>query len=368
MKIEEIPIVLSWQGGQPLLSALHATYVERLLEHLGLAMARIAEIDRRRGERLLSAVRELPDESLTRILTAPETSYRLLWPSCHRTEGVASFLEQSIHAERARLDGSCRADTEIWTALGDLRCAPEGTRLIATPLAGMMPVDFESPFSRAVEAAWGSAAAPVRDAFTGEEQRVVSERLAAAWIGIGRSSRSVQDFVLAFTKVLVVQKEATQAGFSSNSRDDRIGRSALRNPQLATVDEVDLADSLVHEAIHSLLYLHEHHHRWFRNAALYSPEERVRSPWSGNRLPVRYWFHACFVWYGLLHFWCAALASDAFRSRGRVRAALMRAARGFLGPPITARLAEWRADIDPLLLETIDLLQAHVITSLGDDS
>ena len=365
MRIEEVPSVLSWSRSQEIMTALHAVYVERLLKHLGLAIARISGADRSRGERALAALHSLPDNALNRILTAPETSYRLLWPSHHSPERVAEFLEQAVQAELARLDGTTRPGAEVWTALGDMRFSPDGHRSAAAPIDGMLPIDFESPFALAVESEARDGRARGREGFTAAERQLVSDRLRAAWLGLGKSSRAVSNFVRGFTKVLVVQKEPPYTGFSSNSRDDRIGRSAVRNPHLAAVVEVDLADSLVHEAIHSLLYMQEHRHRWFQDEALYSPQERVRSPWSGNRLPLRYFFHACFVWYGLLHFWCVALSRGAFRDPARVKAALVRAARGFVGPRITERVAQWRQDIDPALLQTIDQIQEHVIASLG---
>jgi hypothetical protein len=365
MKLNDLPLVLSWSTGADLMASLHESYVERLFDRLGFAIGRVARGDAARAERLHDVLCTLPDAAFARLLTAPETSYRLLWPSHHTSEGVAAFLEQSAHAERARMNGGDSPGTTLWTALGDMRFSPDAAPFAAARLDGKVPADFDSPQALAPPAA-AAGGDRAREGFTGVERHVVLDRLSRAWRGIGAASLHVRDFVQGFTKVVVLQKDTTRGGFSSNSRDDRIGRSAMRNPQVDTVDEVDLADGLVHEAIHSLLHMHEHHHRWFRDDRLYSPEERVVSPWSGNRLPVRYFFHAVFVWYGLLQFWCRAVSRNAFAAQERARIALSRAARGFLGPPITERVVAWQPEIAPSLLTTIDHIQAHVIASIGD--
>ena len=78
------------------------------------------------------------------------------------------------------------------------------------------------------------------------------------------------------------------------------------------IDYLDIAEALVHEAIHSLLYMQERCHPWVP-AELYAPVPRVVSPWRGRNLALRPFLQACFVWYGILQFWGKATTTGTLR-------------------------------------------------------
>jgi hypothetical protein len=104
-------------------------------------------------------------------------------------------------------------------------------------------------------------------------------------------------------------------------------------PHLVGLTNIDaesdswLVDALVHEGVHSLLYMLEVSEPWFlagRNGG-----DRVRSPWTGASLPGHSFVHACFVWYALYHFWKGAPTQGAAVRREK-------AAAGFASPDVIA--------------------------------
>ena len=168
----------------------------------------------------------------------------------------------------------------------------------------MAPLDFGSPYAAAIDLG-GPANRPgePRPPFEDAEMAMVVERLRLACAAIRRTSPHVLDFATTFNKVLVSQKDpvATRQ-FTSGSTGQFVGRSFVTNPHLDSVRQVDLAEALVHEGIHSLLYMQERTRSWGPAPELEDSIARVVSPWSGNHLSLASFLHACFVWYGLAHF------------------------------------------------------------------
>jgi hypothetical protein len=125
------------------------------------------------------------------------------------------------------------------------------------------------------------------------------------------------------------------------------------------VDAVDIADAIVHEAIHALLYMQEQKKSWVYDPDLCKPIPRVVSPWTGRHLALRPFLQACFVWYGLLHFWCLALSAGAFDS-ARIRERIVRSGIGFWDKPLLDYIDSYKAALCPDLLKAIQEMQSIV--------
>ena len=136
-----------------------------------------------------------------------------------------------------------------------------------------------------------------------------------------------------YVEVLVLRR-SEDPKFLSSSFSRKIGLVLLTNPNLENVDQYVLADALLHEAIHSILYVYE----FVLGDFIVNPQsapDRVTSPWTGAELPLRSYIHACIVWYGLYWFWhCvhdSGMGERARKFRDRSR-------RGFLARPVTRGL------------------------------
>ena len=69
--------------------------------------------------------------------------------------------------------------------------------------------------------------------------------------------------------------------------------------------------------------------------------------------------HACFVWYAETQFWASAIGARHF-SPDRARSRLIRAVRGFLGPPLVRQLDPYRQEIHPRLYQSVLRMQATI--------
>lgn len=120
-------------------------------------------------------------------------------------------------------------------------------------------------------------------------------------------------------------------------------------------DRGEIVEDLVHETIHTMLYLAMFAVRPFRDAA---NDRTIRSPWTDNPLQLRTYVHACFVWFGIAQLWRRSEARLTFGDDVSTRRAA-RAARGFrcsrhlrgLGASFEDLTAPWQA----ALLEISDI-------------
>lgn len=111
----------------------------------------------------------------------------------------------------------------------------------------------------------------------------------------------VLHFVQSGTQLLCIQDETEESHrFGSASFRGFAGLNLLLNPRHASTWTI--ADAILHEAIHSVLYQIEPFHcRFFKDI----PESKkaISSPWTGNQITVDNLFQASYVWYGLYNFW-----------------------------------------------------------------
>ena len=123
---------------------------------------------------------------------------------------------------------------------------------------------------------------------------------AVARLSGARAPRAL-DFINAHMKEVLVCRSSAIDGASSASNREHVGSCVLTNMHAPADRVLVCAEALVHESIHQYLYKTEVESGNFCDLG----EERTyRSPWSGNRIPLHSLIHACFVWYGLLTFWC----------------------------------------------------------------
>lgn len=357
--IETMPEVLSWRGGTETLYYILTGYRLRLADELGASLRGINDRCPKLGTTLVEAIRTASDSALTRVITAPETTSRLLNHSVDLLE-LGHFLERSLMAERA-LEG-CEVVTGLYicTALGDATLLSNGEMIRRSYFAGSMPVQVSRNRAPTIAVGNSHATGPSRSLF-GEELALALDRVTEAVNLL--TKLSLANFALSFTKVLLLQKDSGGT-FSSGSAGQYIGLSVITNPHASNISHYDIAEAIVHEAIHSLLYMQERSEPWVpRN--LYTPKPLVRSPWSGNQLPIRPFLQACFVWYGVLNFWCKAV-TDGAASLASVGDRLKRAATGFLGKPLLSRLEKDHANVIAVpVSEAINSMQERVQHALS---
>jgi len=362
--IERMSEVLNWRLEDDTTDRVYNSYIELLAETLGKLSARIRKEDAMLGERLASHAAQSSDEALLRVLSAPETSYRLLSPRAHKLCDAAAFIEQVFEVEAALSGQRILFHNKTWSALGDLAIYPDGTIYRFPQIEAFMPLDFGSDHARAIDLTGeGTIAQKPNPPFRNYEIELLVNWLHRTRDGIKATSESVLDFVVRFTRVLVLQKDPIgSASFSSGSTRQHIGRSCLGNPQIA--DEADIANAIVHESIHSLLYMQEVQKAWVFDPDLFMPVPRVVSPWTGKALALRPFLQACFVWYGLLQFWSLALSANAF-SIDRARTWILQCLVGFTKGSLLEHIDEHKKSISSDVMEAIQEMQLTVTEAFG---
>ncbi len=170
---------------------------------------------------------------------------------------------------------------------------------------------------------------------------------------------SAAEFAQTFlTQVSLRFEPGAPTKINSSSFSQFIGLALLVNPHLPSVDVEKLADLIVHESIHSLLFMLEEVEQPFLLDRL-SAKIMVKSPWSGNVINLHAYLHACLVWYGLYWFWCRASSTGVF-SAERCKALQEKARSGFLNHP-SRWIAQYRELCSPEImsyLQTVEFIMA----------
>jgi len=325
--IDLLPTLLSWAdiptGWQVILN----TYESRIRDLMTLRLDLYG--NRAQCDAVRDLLEALPSAAARTVLLAPEVTKRLRIMSDHRE--AIEFLIAKLGVELALQGGGGHALARAgWAATG-AAYVREDQEIIEQPrLLGCVPIDFDSPFAQSVDVTgtYLSLNEP-RRSYVGKERRNVLGQLYDAGVSLSNISGSAEAFFQLFTRDLTVS-ERPDTGFTSGSLSIKVGRTTLGNPHL--VDSAELADALLHEAIHSMLYMHQLERPWFRTGRVQGEKVTAVSPWTGRTIPVEGFLQACFVWFGLYNFWNSALAKDSVRTN--------RARRGFLKASLESYLPQ----------------------------
>jgi hypothetical protein len=332
--LESVLTVLQWRDGcEESLDVAESSYASLVSAQLGRDLGRLEETDPERAADVLGQLSAADADALRRVVLAPETCSRLLWGHPGRCD-----------------------DRDFWQYLTD----ELATGAPPTTLAGLH-ADTDSPaaicFDYSTLLEGGMRLEHYRDAAAKE---VALRKLEEAMRSIGDLDATLAAFVRRFTLVAHAVVDIESSKFTSGSTGQYIGRSIFCNAHLPSADVELLAESLVHEATHSLLYMHEAVEPWVLREKPFDAEAIVVSPWSGATLPVRPFLQACFVWFGLVNFWSLAQGGSTFRSL-RLEERLDLARRGFLAGPLLERIPQYVPHLAPELVELLRAMQEKVI-------
>jgi hypothetical protein len=356
--------VLAWQDGEGSADAVFRSYVLLLTERFAALLHCLSVDHPKLAAALKDIIATVSDAAFIRVLTAPESSFRILQYSDANAADRAHFLILAFRAEAVRERRSVSVNECLWSALGDFRVLTDGSVRQEWLIPGMIPIDLGSPHARstATDEMQRDGACLNFVEFSELEAHSLLVTLQTAGEAIRATSLQVHEFICMFTRVLVCVKDAVApSSFASGTTGQYIGRSFLANPQLDSVDSVAIADAMLHESIHGYLFMLEREHRWV-SAQLYRGNDWITSPWSGAKLRIRPYLQACFVWYGLLQFWCLALETGRWSEQG-IRNRIRTSALGFLNGPLTEPLDAFGDQISADVRRTITSMQDFVIES-----
>lgn len=367
MFLAELPGIFTWSSESDVLTTLHGSFLDLLATRLGEQLARaMARGASQHVSAVTAALDALPPEVVDAILCAPEVSYRLLWPSHHDDVDAARFVA-GVFTDAGRPDDRLPSAYPLQGSAGPDVFGADGAVVAHWPLYRELPLDVASTFALTVDVVGSrlrrdTPGPPLTPAELQATLLLLEEACVEIARGVGPAWRVVRDF----TKVvMLLPDEAAPTQFSSGSSGQFVGRTVLSNPHLPTVTPVHLAEALVHEAMHSVLYMDEQHDDWVLDPALYAGPMRIASPWTGNPLPLRPFLQACFVWYGLLSFWSTALGRCRF-DRECVRERIAVAASGFLRGDLLAHVREVKDRLAPPLIGAVAEMQSRVCAAVDE--
>lgn len=352
------PTRISWMHES---AAAGRARLGRTAEVLGAALARSAF-----PANIAVLLAELPAAAMERLIGAPELYRQLACAQLKLSALSALFLERSLAAEVLLAEGRSIAEAPgAWTAAADAyfpRMEDDGwltqAPFLAPKLASAVVLDFHAP-RRCALPGWGDGKTllpPSATVLSEEMQQRVTERLAEAYRGIGDIFPEAQALVRdCLVCIMIVADPLAPDTFYSGSNRLAVGRMSLINPDLPHVSTARLGEALVHEALHAYLYSLEWAGRWFVGPPQ-SWEAEVTSPWSGRRLPLVSFVHACFVWDVLHEFWRRPRAAAVFGDAAR-KERLAQARRGFGAGAISVALGKSARILAPGLLRELLALQ-----------
>ena len=365
--LTEVLGILQWAGDQKAaLDQIESAYSAVLARRLGAKLGNLKTANPELADQILALLSETDTATLRRVVLAPETCSRVMWDHAGRCDhrDLYQYLIDVLNVERGGLKRSPKRRSSTgparWSALGDRCVNDKGIVVVLQPARAGLTVDSDSPAAVCFDySAMGKGGMQLQHYHEPTTKELALSRLEAAMRTLDEVDPPVAEFVRHFTLVATVVT-TDESSFSSGSTIQYVGRSMFCNAHLTAIDSAVLAEALVHEAIHSLLYMHELCEPWVRYEGLQDAIP-IESPWTGSRLALRAFLHACFVWFGLVNFWTRAQRASIFPPR-RIEEHLVMARRGFLKGPLTSRLLEHSPCIVPQVLELVGTMQEHVLS------
>jgi hypothetical protein len=358
MTADELGDALSWTGDTALIDRLDSALTARIE----------AALQDQMDDETVEALAGLDERFRRRVQRAPEVTRRLLFASAGQDD-VLAFIAECVDVERALAGIGPPPAAARWSALGDVLLLPDGTTKWWPQLDGhLMALDFGSPWAQSIDLSGHRERTDIaRPQFTNEEVQSVYRRVADTVTSLGKLSQTVSSFVDRATCVLALQIDPESLHHvASGTNGNYVGRSFVTNPHLPEASLDCLAEGIVHEAIHGLLYRDSLPRPWVRAGAA-QEVPRVQSPWTGRALTVRAFLEAACVWFGLVHLWALSHNAGMFETSA-VRRRLVRSMSGFAQGALVDRIRPWLADIRPEIVETVDGLQRRVVDALADAS
>lgn len=350
LNLAEVANALLWQQATSLPERFMEAY-DRLLEN---RMRRLAEEDD--GADVIDTMEVLTPEQRRRFLRSHTVAAELLKPA-RRGSGDMGIVAGLLIAELASLGLVSALHEDCWTPNGE-RCLRQSDRAAWTAGRGAcvsrIVVDLQSPMDFGCES---TGALAMLDP---DDQSAMVDVLRTADAALGTLPDGIGGFWKACIDVVAVRRAVgATARFSSSSFAGRPRFTLLTFSSPTDFDLPLLIDALVHEAIHSLLFMYEETIGVFVREEPGTAEPRIPSPWTGASLRLASYVHACVVWYGLYWLWTRLPAQAAIGEAPR-EVLRQRARRGFDARPVSVGLKPYIGRLSPEIIALLNHAEARI--------
>jgi hypothetical protein len=370
VQILQLPSALLWRCDENF-SSIYQNHLKFLNSFLGYTLYNICKNIPHEGSTLIKEMDKLNQESYLRILSAPLTYFHLnIEENKMNLKRQLSFLEDSVISEKCRCKMLERSPKNLWSVLGDYYI-PSNILTSTNPVKNLIFDHKKEYFSPKIENTividyWsmhtiGNIPWTNKISLEFEQNEIckILEKLYQTVKIISSVNYDLLKFILMYTKVLLLVKDRNANNsfeWSSESEDHYIGQTVLTNPHLEQVMPLDIAEALVHEAIHHMIYMIEIREYFLQNDP--DIEKYIESPWTGTKLHIHNYLHACFVWYGLLNFWKDAEYKIGYN---KIKKYKQESLSGFKRESIVENIKMIYPKVPPSLLETIQKIQLSAL-------
>ena len=353
---DKLRLCLQWTNSS-LSAEIESRLTKRLLGSIEIFVEELRDYNKDGAETASNLLRSLPFNLLCAFVKLPHITGCILYPDVASVELRAAVFLSNLAAASGHLP--------LREAEGRPTLSHESTSALCPSVA--VPLSFAD-----------SSVIPQMDrggneleAYGISETRCISKKTVEAFQILDSPDGQAGRFVRTNTEVLTFRAElSSPERFSSASFRTLPGLSLFVNASSADVSSHDLADAVLHEAIHALIYRYEALYSRLVPTSLAQTEHLV-SPWTGAKLPVDSFVQACFVWFGLYQFWrnhenvdqrCNTLSARArcgFESRSYIEACR------YLTPRISHGVAATLQTLADLVVSSQKLGAENVQTPYG---
>lgn len=295
MELAPSPISLSkllkWTDGENLVHAVKNQKEKHLAFTAKCLVGCFSDLPNSTGEHLLQSLQKLGNDELVALLGNPETFRQI----------SLVFNNRKAHF------------TEYFSGIFDPK---NNTSKNINP-----PIDFAVDFNSAlakidIQSSNFRSSFDTYSRYSLDERSSVAAKIGAAVDKMKLLAAGPYDFMDQMIEIVVPRKDEKNPTFKGSSNRGIIGRVNLINPHLNGVVDTVVASSLLHEAIHTFLYISEYQKPIFKDLDA-AHTNFIESPWSGNQVHVLALVHATFVWYGIMNYFSLPGASEIFKGKER---------------------------------------------------
>lgn len=313
---------------------------------------------------IFAELASLPASALTRILRAPELCWQIHSADQLRIkDSLAIFLRNAIAAE-LQLLGQLKSSAGCWTALGDWQLPVRKAN--RNPSSGVMLeggilLDFCSPYAnRPVAASSFRPEFSNARVYTRTECNRIARLCQDASARIHACSEPADIFYKKIIQTVMPRVDENSRTFKGSSNPAIVGRVNMYNPHLEYVDAGAISSSLIHESVHTYLFIEEYTYPLFADRDL-AHNARLMSSFSGKVVHLLAFVHAVFVWFALLNFWMSAKTPLHYNST-TINYYRRFCLQGFSNKGVEKVLAPWRKHIAERIYMQILAMQHEVRT------
>ena len=194
-----------------------------------------------------------------------------------------------------------------------------------------------------------------------QEREVVVFRVHSAIDALRKACLPALEMVTTIIEVLAFRRESVEAtAFYSSTFVGWPGLVRFTNAHLPDADTAAILEALVHEAIHCILHVHEEIEGTFLRSSE-AAQRTMISPWTGAKIRLHSYIHACVVWYGIYWLWSREWFGCGIPQR-RLAMLKARAHRGFKNRPVRMGLAPFNSLVTDSIRELLQEIEDRMLS------